>query len=88
MATMTDILGIGILYYVRSDLNTGVPTMRLPLKCVDLKSLITILSVYTLLWIAKSSSLSYLDWVKMGKSCNGATNPVRANFHFVSWLGI
>ena len=22
----------------------------------------------------------------MGKSCNGATNPVRANFHFVSWL--
>ena len=54
MATMTDILGIGILYYARSDksiknLNTGVPTMKLPLKCVDLKSLITILSVYTLL---------------------------------------
>ena len=60
--------------------------MRLPLKCVDLKSLITFLSVYTLLWIAKSLSLSYLDWVKMGKSCNGATNPVRTNFHFVSWL--
>ena len=56
MATMTDILGI-VEYYIMYDqtsplrilINTGVPTMKLPLKCVDLKSLITILSVYTLL---------------------------------------